>query len=145
MKVLQEKIQDLTNELAVYRTRVGGSKYSLATPTASDAAEGSGDINTVVNVDANNCILDATTTVQALVQQALTSDNISVIKTELMKQMERYEYLRNNNMKLIQKLQTISGNIQVFCRPRPPSDAELGTHSLTHSLTHLTTYSLTHS
>ncbi len=39
--------------------------------------------------------------------------------------MSEYESIRRSNASLLSKLQLLQGNIQVCCRSRPPSEAEL--------------------
>lgn len=40
-------------------------------------------------------------------------------------QAEKYENVRNSNIKLLNKLQSIRGNILACCRTRPANDNEL--------------------
>ena len=40
-------------------------------------------------------------------------------------QVGEYESIRRSNAKLLAKLQSLQGNIQVCCRPRPPTEQEL--------------------
>eukprot|EP01041_Mallomonas_annulata_P000819 gene819-1595_t len=70
-------------------------------------------------------LIDASST-RLSVQRALSSQDMTTMKHELLKQVDRLEKMRSTNANLLQKLQALKGNIQVCCRCRPPNDSELG-------------------
>ncbi|CAM9810354.1 unnamed protein product, partial [Ectocarpus fasciculatus] len=56
---------------------------------------------------------------------ALDSDDIDVLKKEVDELLHRYLALKASNAALLQKMQSLKGNIQVCCRTRPPLEPEL--------------------
>jgi len=71
-------------------------------------------------------LIDTTGRARLAAEQAIESEDINMMKEELMHQLHRYDHMRANNAILLHKLQSAKGNIQVCCRTRPPSDQELG-------------------
>ncbi len=69
--------------------------------------------------------IDSTTSAARSLAVTLASENMDLMREELISQVEQLESLRISNARLLQKLQAARGNIQVCCRARPPSDQEL--------------------
>lgn len=63
--------------------------------------------------------------VEHSVHKALESNSVDMLKGELMHMLDQYSYMKQNNVKLSQRLQTINGKIQVTCRIRPPNAQEI--------------------
>ena len=55
---------------------------------------------------------------------AQQSNDPDFVKDELKKQAAALNNLRDHNAKLLHRLQSVLGNIQVYCRPRPPLESE---------------------
>lgn len=70
-------------------------------------------------------LLDPVGSVQVSAMAALDSDDIDVLKKEVDELLHRYLALKASNAALLQKMQSLKGNIQVCCRTRPPLEPEL--------------------
>jgi hypothetical protein len=62
--------------------------------------------------------------VRLAAQLALSSDDPTLLRLELTRQLDRCDHARASYAHLLQKLQAVKGNIQVVCRARPPSAQE---------------------
>eukprot|EP01035_Chromulina_nebulosa_P018038 gene18038-23680_t len=58
------------------------------------------------------------------IKSAILTKDIEIIRSELIKQLKRYEDLRKANAKLLQNVLLMKGNIQVCCRTRSPIDQD---------------------
>ena len=101
-------------------------------PSAADVAAGSPYIHIHQSPHAlthtlsqGASVLGYTTSMRIAAERAIASDDIGKLKSELNVQLGRYDIVRATNAKLLQRLQAVSGNIQVCCRTRPPTDKEL--------------------
>jgi hypothetical protein len=57
--------------------------------------------------------------------RAIASNDSETLKSELKTMMQRYDVLKTTNATLLQKIQSLKGNIQVCCRARPPLPQEI--------------------
>ena len=77
-------------------------------------------------VSKTTILLDSTEIGLQEIEAVVTSGDINKIKLLLHTKMNELEAMRTSNARLLQKLQAARGNIQVCCRPRPPSLTEIG-------------------
>lgn len=70
-------------------------------------------------------ILDTEEVSKRALESVISSGDLEKLKSMLLSKSSQLEATRKSNAKLLQKLQAARGNIQVCCRPRPPSASEL--------------------
>jgi hypothetical protein len=69
--------------------------------------------------------ISSISSLMANIQSVLASNDVELLKAELLQMVNRHEVLRNSNNRLLHKMQTIRGNILVGCRTRPCTEQEL--------------------
>lgn len=70
-------------------------------------------------------ILDTEEVSKRALDSVIGSGDLEKLKSMLLSKSTQLDATRKSNAKLLQKLQAARGNIQVCCRPRPPSASEL--------------------
>lgn len=70
-------------------------------------------------------LIDSEEVSKRALQSVIESGDVEKLKNMLVAKSTLLETTRKSNAKLLQKLQAARGNIQVCCRPRPPTPSEL--------------------
>ena len=73
----------------------------------------------------NKFLLDPIGSVHVSALRAIASNDTEILKGELKTMMQRYDSMKVVNANLLQRVQSLKGNIQVCCRARPPLLQEL--------------------
>ena len=112
-KTLRETIGRLERELITYRN-------SLREVKKLDEKTKDGTAVSAVNFGVSS--------IRASVEQVIASGDYCAVRDELLRQLDRHDMVRRSNARLLQKIQAVTGNIQVCCRTRPMSDLEATNH-----------------
>jgi myosin heavy subunit len=107
------------------RTASSSLMFETSPVVSPHASEIAAIEETIDKIDLEQLLLESSTSIREATRNSLISQDLEVIRAELLQQTKLYEILKKSNAKLLQQVLVTKNSMQVCCRTRPPLDAEL--------------------
>jgi hypothetical protein len=111
--LLDEIVEENQNGTSDSQILVSSSSRNIAIETNNNRTE------------TKNKLVGVSNSLEMFVNSLVHSDNLNDFRDEIISKLQSYDMVRRSNAKLLSKLQSLQGTIQVCCRYRPPNSSEV--------------------